>query len=125
MLPAELTSVRSAPTSVSRMSIVEMFVSDTSALFLLSVEVIRIDPRKLFPAFVSTSGFVSSETVNETRPAPAACVIGPTWLTPVAITVNVPVPRLDVPKMIVLTSVIATLPAPVVISETSPRKLFV
>src|ERR1700690_2911460 len=64
--------------------------------------------------------------VKEAVPAPAACVIPPVWvISPVAdVTVRVPAPTLEVPRIVAPPLVSETLPAPLLFSETAPVKAF-
>ena len=61
--------------------------------------------------------------LNVAAPASAACVIAPLCVIPTALTVKVPVPTDDVPKIIALASVTATSKAPLLFKLTAPMKL--
>ena len=61
--------------------------------------------------------------LNVAAPAPAAWVIAALWVMPAAVTIRVPLPKVDVPKSIALVSVMATLFAPELLKITEPVKL--
>jgi hypothetical protein len=76
---------------------------------------------KLFAALASVIG--PAPVLKVAIPAPAAWVIAPVWVIefgPVALTVSVPVPTLEVPSTIALASVSATLFAPLLIEAHPP-----
>ena len=60
-----------------------------------------------------------------TAPAPASCVIVEVWLIPSPVTASAPLPRLHEPIVSGVESTIATLLAPVFVSETDPPNTFV
>ena len=76
----------------------------------------------LFPA--PTNVITPAPALKVAVPAPAVCVIVvPTaCVIPTAFTANVPVPTPDVPKIIALASVTATLLAPLLFKLTAPVK---
>ena len=78
--------------------------------------------------FKLTAPVKSLNWVRVITPAPAlneevpAAVIAPLCVIPTAVTVKVPLPKVDVPKSIAFTSVIATLLAPELFKLTAPVK---
>ena len=60
--------------------------------------------------------------LNVAAPAEAVCVIAPVCVMPTALTVKVPVPTDDVPRMMALASATATPFAPLLFRPTAPVK---
>src|SRR4029079_669278 len=78
-------------------------------------------PVKLLPALVSVMALAPA--VKVAAPAPRAWVIAPVCvIAPLALTVSVPLPTADRPRLTAFASVKATLFAPLLLSDTAPVK---
>ena len=123
MLLAPVATTVSAPLPTLDVPKISAFVSVITTAF---APVLFRDtaPVKLFNRF---NVITPAPVVKDVAPAPAACVMVPVCvmlLAPVATTVSVPLPTLDVPKISAFASVILTAFAPVLVRDTAPPKLF-
>ena len=77
-------------------------------------------PVKSLPTSVRARSPAPASSV--TAPPPAACTMAPVWLIPVAVSVNAPLPIVDVPSTNAFASLTATSFAPLLLRLTAPMK---